>query len=69
VPRPSPPCLVIASGDDRDVPAGTSAALAAAWRADLHRVPGSHVGPLLGRDAAAVAAHAVAWLNIALRAG
>jgi pimeloyl-ACP methyl ester carboxylesterase len=64
---PASPSLVIASDDDRDVPAGDSARLAAAWRADLHRVPGSHVGPLLGRDAAAIAAHAVAWLNVALR--
>jgi pimeloyl-ACP methyl ester carboxylesterase len=63
VPAPAVPCLVIASDDDRDVPAAATAGLAAAWRADLLRVPGSHVGPLLGRHAAATAAQALAWLN------
>lgn len=57
------PVLVIASASDTDVPAARSAALAASLRASLVRVPGSHVGPLLGRQAASVAAQAVEWLN------
>jgi pimeloyl-ACP methyl ester carboxylesterase len=57
------PVLVIASSQDVDVPPGISAALAASLGASLLRVPGSHVGPLLGRQAAAVAAQAVDWLN------
>ena len=63
VPAPAGRCLVIASTGDEEVPSPLSAALAAAWRADLRRVPGSHVGPLLGAGAAAVAAAALAWLN------
>lgn len=63
VPAPACPVLVITSTDDVDVPPVGSARLAADWGADLLRVRGSHVGPLLGRDAAAVAAQAVTWLN------
>lgn len=63
VPAPAGRCLVIASAEDEDVPAAMSSGLAAAWRTDLLRVPGSHVGPLLGAGAAAVAAAAAAWLN------
>jgi len=63
VPAPAGRCLVIASTDDEDVPAALSSGLAAAWRAELRRVPGSHVGPLLGAGAASVAAVALAWLN------
>lgn len=61
--KPRCPVLVIASEQDDDVPIALSAALAEAWHASLLRVPGSHVGPLLGRHAAAVAAQAVEWLN------
>ena len=61
--RPGCPVLVIASVADTDVPPQVSAALATAWEASLLRVDGSHVGPLLGRQAARVAAQAGAWLN------
>ena len=38
--------------------------LATAWSADfLQAAAPSHVGPLLGRDAAAVAAQVAAWLS------
>lgn len=57
------PALVMASADDTDVPAANSAALGAALGASLLHLPGSHVGPLLGRQAAAAAAQAVEWLN------
>lgn len=57
------PVLVMASVDDTDVPPERSAALAASLGASLLRVPGSHVGPLLGRKAAGAAAQAVEWLN------
>ena len=57
------PTLVMASADDTDVPAQRSAALAADLGANLLRLSGSHVGPLLGRQAAASAALAVEWLN------
>ena len=53
----------MASADDTDVPAQRSAALAADLGATLLRLRGSHVGPLLGRQAAASAALAVEWLN------
>jgi pimeloyl-ACP methyl ester carboxylesterase len=63
------PVLVMASADDTDVPAARSATLAAALGASLVRLPGSHVGPLLGRQAAAAAGQAVEWLNgLVLRA-
>lgn len=57
------PVLVMASADDTDVPAARSAALAASLAASLLHLPGSHVGPLLGRQAAGAAAQAVEWLN------
>lgn len=60
---PRCPSRVIASDADDDVPAVVSARLASACGADLVRVPGSHVGPLLGRQAADVAVQAVTWLN------
>ena len=58
------PTLCIASAQDEDVPPELTAELARTWDADLLRVasPG-HVGPLLGRDAAAVASQAVVWLS------
>jgi len=62
--RPPCPVLVIASEADDDVPADASAALAQAWGASLWRLPGaSHVGPLLGRGAAACAEQVVAWVE------
>src|SRR5690606_41664458 len=69
VARPACPVLVIASEGDDEVPAAASAALAARWGADLLRVPGSHVGPLLGRQAAGIAAQAVDWMNADRRTG
>ena len=61
---PACPTLCIASSQDEDVPPGLTAELARAWDADLLRVASTgHVGPLLGRDAAAVAMQAAAWLS------
>ena len=63
------PVLVLASDEDEDVPPAASEALARRLGARLQRWPGSHVGPLLGRQAAVAAEQAVEWLNgIALRA-
>lgn len=64
--KPRVPVLVIASDADDDVPPASSAALAADWGATLWRVPGSHVGPLLGRQAPALAAAVLPWLNAAV---
>jgi pimeloyl-ACP methyl ester carboxylesterase len=65
--RPRCRLLVVASGADVDVPDAVSAALAAGWQADLVRVPcASHVGPLLGTSAAAVARQALAWFDAAV---
>ncbi|MGH8077845.1 MAG: alpha/beta fold hydrolase [Lysobacter sp.] len=62
--RPACSVLCIASARDADVPPQLTADLAAEWRARLLRVPSSsHVGPLLGRDAAAVAAQVARWLS------
>lgn len=61
-----PPCpvLCLASAQDEDVPATLTRELAAQWQADLMQLlPASHVGPLLGRDAATVAAQVGAWLS------
>jgi pimeloyl-ACP methyl ester carboxylesterase len=63
LPAPACPVLVMASSADEDVPPETSAALAKSLGASLQRLPGSHVGPLLGRQAAEAAALAVEWLN------
>lgn len=61
VPRPDVPVLVIASDSDGDVPPAASLALAREWNASAWQVPGSHAGPLLGRQAAALATRALAW--------
>ena len=61
--KPDCPVLVLAAELDEDVPASISGALAAALSADfvmLRRA--GHVGPLLGRTAAATAEHVAAWL-------
>jgi len=64
VEQPSCPLLCIGSVQDEDVPPATIVAFADAWGATLLRVAStSHVGPLLGRDAAAVATQVVAWLS------
>ncbi|TDR41669.1 esterase/lipase [Tahibacter aquaticus] len=54
--------LVIASSADGDVPTESSRNLAAACAAQLWILPGvSHTGPLLGRDAAALARRVLGW--------
>lgn len=63
LPVPGCPVMVMASSADEDVPPGTSAALAARIGASLLRLPGGHVAPLLGRQAAEAAGLAVEWLN------
>lgn len=64
VPKPQCPVLCIASRVDDDVSPMLTQALALQWEASLLRVPSvSHVGPLLGRGAAAVALQAVSWLS------
>lgn len=57
------PSLLIATDGDTDVPPALTAQLAQRLGASLLRLPGSHVGPLLGRQAVDCAAQAVAWLN------
>lgn len=64
----APACrtLCIATLGDDDVPAATTAALAAAWNADCWTLPGaSHAGPLLGRGAAGLASRVAGWLSAA----
>ncbi|HEY0506081.1 MAG TPA: alpha/beta fold hydrolase [Lysobacter sp.] len=64
VPPPACRVLCIASAQDDDVPPRLTAGLARAWGAPLlHAASPSHVGPLLGREAAAVATQAAAWLS------
>lgn len=58
---PDCPVLVLASRDDEDVPFAASQAVAAACGATFWPLQSSHVGPLLGRDAAALAARVLAW--------
>lgn len=68
--RPSCPTLLIASREDADVPPALSRSLAGAWEMDLlQTLSGSHVGPLLGREAADIAVQAVEWLNRAVPDG
>lgn len=64
VPAPECPVLCIASENDEDVPAATTARLAEAWRADSILLDSaSHVGALLGRCAADAARQTAAWLS------
>lgn len=57
------PALVLASERDADVPFAVSRALASALPADFESLAqASHVGPLLGRSAAATAQRAADWL-------
>src|SRR5690606_31591543 len=70
VARPSCPLSIIVSGEDEDVSPAIAQAMAAAWQADLlQTLSRSHVGPLLGREAAGIAAQAVEWVNRAVQAG
>jgi len=62
--RPACPVLCIASTQDEDVPPGLTRGLAAAWNAQLLQAPSeSHVGPLLGRGAPALALQVCTWLS------
>lgn len=62
--KPRCPVLCIVSERDEDVPAATTLALAAAWQTDLIRLPSAtHIAPLLGHDAAAIARQAATWLS------
>ncbi|MDR6840005.1 alpha/beta hydrolase [Pseudoxanthomonas sacheonensis] len=70
VEKPDCPALFVVSERDEDVPAEVIADWAQTWRADrLETIASSHVGPLLGRQAQAIAVQAVAWLNRLGRAG
>ena len=68
LPVPACPVLVMGSRDDAEVPPASSRALAASLGAAWLELPGSHAGPLLGRQAAGAARLAVDWLNISARA-
>lgn len=62
--KPDCPLLLIASAQDEDVPPAVARAMADAWGASLLQTSStSHVGPLLGRHAAAIARQAAAWLD------
>ncbi|WP_242110753.1 alpha/beta hydrolase [Luteimonas aquatica] len=64
VDAPSCPVLILVSERDEDVPPAIGAAWAQAWDAQLRRCPvDGHVAPLLGREAAAIAAQAGRWLS------
>ncbi len=64
VAKPQCPVLCLVSEGDEDVPAATTLALAAAWRADVVRLPAaSHVAPLLGAGAIDAAKESMAWLS------
>jgi pimeloyl-ACP methyl ester carboxylesterase len=60
------PVLVIASANDRDVPATLSEELARRLGATLLTLQGSHLDPLLGRSAHEAAKRALGWLNCIL---
>ena len=61
---PRCPVLLMASELDAEVPAAAARSLAVRLAADFQSVPrASHVGPLLGRAAADVAARAADWLR------
>ena len=64
VEKPDCPALFVVSGQDEDVPPEIISDWALTWRVDrLETIASSHVGPLLGRQAQAIAIQAVAWLN------
>ena len=64
VAKPNCPALFVVSSEDEDIPRELILEWAHAWRADrLETRASSHVGPLLGRQAQAIALQAVAWLN------
>ena len=64
VEKPDCPALFVVSAQDEDVPPEIISDWAHTWQADrLETIASSHVGPLLGRQAQAIAIQAVAWLN------
>jgi pimeloyl-ACP methyl ester carboxylesterase len=64
VAKPDCPALFVVSRQDEDVPPEIIFEWARVWRADrLETLANSHVGPLLGRQAQAIATQTVAWLN------
>lgn len=68
--KPDCPALFVVSERDEEVSPEIISDWAGAWRADrLETIASTHVGPLLGRQAQAIAAEAVAWLNRLARAG
>ena len=61
---PACPVLFITSREDESVPPEATLALASAWNSDVIRADSpSHVGPLLGRGATALAAQIADWLS------
>lgn len=65
--RPDLPGLILISGQDRDVPPIASRTLAQAWRFEIMDLPtASHVGPLLGTEAATIALRVHHWLSFRL---
>lgn len=60
---PRCPVLVIACDGDEAVPTAASLALSQRLGAEFWPCDSSHVGPLLGRGAAAIAARALAWTH------
>jgi pimeloyl-ACP methyl ester carboxylesterase len=64
LPSPAVPTLVVVSARDEDVPPPATRAMAAALGAELLETAcTSHVGPLLGRDAPALARRVARWLS------
>lgn len=64
VSKPTAPTLVIISGQDTDVPPEMSRSLAKHYDADTRYYENaSHVGPLLARNAPAIAKDALDWID------
>lgn len=63
VAAPRCPVLVIACDGDEVVPTAASRGLSHQLGAEFWRCGSSHVGPLLGRGAAAMAVRALAWIH------
>ena len=65
VAKPQCPVLSIVSARDDDVPPELTRQLAREWDAELlEATSSSHVGPLLGRGAPALAAQVAGWLSV-----
>ena len=64
VAKPRCPVLCVVSVQDEDVPPASTRALARDWNAELLQAASpSHAGPLLGRNAPALAAQIAGWLS------